>query len=184
MKWIPSVSYVSIRVGVRNENNDSVEEIFQVQVLHDDTEPVQPTDPFLFDADELIIEENLPAGSIVGQFFVTSGISDDTEVQYSLNSNADIFEIDENGTLRTRIILDYEEFNLEEIMIEVLAKSEINHFAVRSFPVRIIDLNESEPVDEQMFDFNATPLMVMENAPVGTEVWTILPNQSGFECEL
>ena len=54
---------------------------------------------FLFDADELVIEENLPAGSIVGQFFVTGGISDDTEVEYSLNSNADIFEIDENGTL-------------------------------------------------------------------------------------
>ena len=164
-----SLSHVSIRVGVRDENNASAEEIFQVQVMHDDeTEPVEPTDPFLFDANELVIEENLPAGSKVGQFFVTGGISDDTEVEYSLNSNADIFEIDENGTLLTRIILDYEEFNLEEIMVEVLAKSETNHFAIRSFPVRIIDLNESETSDEQYFDFNATPLMVMENAPVGT----------------
>ena len=161
-------TFLSIRVGARDELAGSIEAIFSVVVL--EIEDNQTTEPFYFDATSLQVFENSPVGSPIGNFYATSGVNPGAKVEYLLNDKTELFEIEENGTLKTRVVFDFEDLNQTELPIEVLARSELNQIALRSFTVEIMDANDSDNLDGNEFDFNATNLVILENAQVGTRV--------------
>ena len=41
----------------------------------------------------------------MGHFFATGGVEEETGVIFSLSSNNNLFELDLNGTLKTKVIL-------------------------------------------------------------------------------
>ena len=162
-----NLTFLLVRIGVRDIGGAFEEGVFEVRILEaEDHSPIEPGEPFSFSSDELKVPENVPPGEVVGRFFATGGVVEGTGVLFSLGSNNDLFELDLNGTLKTRVSFDFEDLNDSGIEIQVVAQTEFNQFAVDRFLVEIIDVNDSEV--SQSFDFNATSLSVMENVPIGT----------------
>ena len=154
---------LSIVVGVRDEYNASMEDTFTVFYVIDDTN--DSLDPFYFESTNLAIYENAEIGSEVGSFHATGGLSAGESVGYTVTLNDELFQIDENGTLRTKVVFDFEEMNQTGVPLEVLGTTSRNRMTVREFLVEILDVNDTPP-----FDFNATELVVLESAEIGTVV--------------
>ena len=139
----------SIEVSAWTSNNENVIRTFIVEVL-DVYEA-----PFDFNATALKIAENAPVGSVIGQFYQSSGGAS-KEVSYNLIQNNDLlsnlFDIDENGTLLTTASLDYEQAS--SYAIEVSAWTEGNENIIHTFTIEVLDMYEAP------FDFNATALKI------------------------
>ena len=121
--------------------------------------------PLDFNSTQLRVSENVPSGTVVGQFYQISGddnASIDYQITYDTSGDPLLFFLDGNGTLITLQSLDYEQ-NATHI-VEVEASINDSTTVVRSFVIEVVDEYE-EP-----FDFNATLLSVIEDAPIGTEV--------------
>ena len=156
-----------LEVGVMDDANLTFKESFVLTYTLEETEPSNL--PFYFTSTELKVEENQPIGAKVGTFYATSGISPGEEVEFSLNSEQQLFSIDINGTLRTRLSFDFEEMDNTTIFIEVVGMTSQKQMTIREFTVEIIDQNDShEKLDS--FDFNATQLLVSEDEEIGSVV--------------
>ena len=112
-------------------------------------------------------------GSEVGSFHATGGLSAGESVGYTVTLNDELFQIDENGTLRTKVVFDFEEMNQTGVPLEVLGTTSRNRMTVREFLVEILDVNDTPP-----FDFNATELVVLESAEIGTVVGQFIPDSN------
>ena len=140
--------------------------------IHDFTILISPTyqnivGPLDFNSTALFMEENRPAGSVVGQMYQTSG-DENAVIDYQLIhdpiSGSSPFMLDGNGTLITVVPLDYEKNSTFGITVE--ASTSGGEKKERFFVVNVAD------VHEEAFDFNATVLSVAEDAQVGKLIGT------------
>ena len=111
----------------------------------------------------IILDKELTATEItsVEQYL---GAKWNISVTGAVHSNDELFSIDQNGTLRTATVFDYES-NASSYVIAVQAKDELNATTVGNFTVTLLDVNEP-PTDLN----STTALTIAENQPVGTIV--------------
>ena len=118
------------------------------------------TAPFDLNASSpLSIAENLPIGTIIGEFNATDPDAWST-ITYKLsdsNSSSDnhFFTLDPNGTLKTASIFDYET-NAKTYTITVQALDELNASTELNFTVQITDVFEGILTDVDGDGFNNT----------------------------
>ena len=130
----------------------------------------------------LKIQENDPAGTIVGQFSATDPDSKSVFSFYLTENNTtdnQLFTIDSNGSLRSIRPFDYETAISRDISVGV--SDQHNASKELNFVVDIIDLVENLPPEKITISSN----QIEENAPVGSVVGTLRsidpddPNRSG-----
>ena len=90
---------------------------------------------------EIAVSGNQPIGTIVGEFNATD--PDGDTITYHLVSgegdgNNSLFTLDQNGTLKTAAVLDYEA--VDSLSIRVQAKDELNATTEGNFTVRVLDI--------------------------------------------
>ena len=152
-----SVSQYSIRVkGETNKGEVAVHDFI-----------IELTDvyeaPFDFNATVLMISEDAPLDSLVGSFYQTSGDSN-VSVTYEIEggSNQLPFAIVGGGELISTALLDYE--SVSQYSIRVKGETNKGEVAVHDFIIEVTDVYEAP------FDFNATVLMISEDAPLDSLV--------------
>ena len=117
---------------------------FKVFVSFQNTPPVD-----LNATDFLSILENQPTGTVVGEFNATD--PDGDTITYHLVSgegdgNNSLFTLDQNGTLKTAAVLDYEAGS--SLNIRVQAKDEYNATTEGNFTVSLLDVYEDLDGDQ------------------------------------
>ena len=121
----------TITVRARDEYNGTVEGNFTIQLLDLNEEPYD-----LNASNNLAVQENLPAGTLVGTF--TANDRDGDELIYKLavdENNTLPFALSEKGELRTTQVLDFETQETHEL--EVLALDEEGSFTSGFFTVQV-----------------------------------------------
>ena len=83
----------------------------------------------------LAVSENLPLGTSVGEFNATDPNGD--PLVYSLLSGNDLFTIEQNGTLKTNAVFDYEEQSSHTITVKV--EDDKGLFITQDFQVSVTD---------------------------------------------
>ena len=133
-----------------------------------DASSVANVAPDTITATSLIITENEPAGTIVGDFNAT-----DPDIgailTFSLPSNPNfpanqLFAIDQNGTLRSNRPLDYEAAPIRRILVRVTDQH--SAFKESNFVVSLTDLVENQPPSQ----ISLSSYQIEENLPVGSLV--------------
>ncbi|MDA9120257.1 hypothetical protein N9J83_09005, partial [Opitutales bacterium] len=193
----------SIRVGVSDEHNFSIERSFTINLLNivedhdqdgvedhydpdDDNDGFSDLDELAYGADPLdsksvanaapdslelngsTVLENLPIGSLVGEL-IGHDPDENTHLTYRFvdgNGSGDnsLFVIDENASVRTTTIFDYERDD-HNYSILVRIADEHNFSIDRTFTLLL--LNQNEPP----FDFKSSAdLEVKENQAMGSLV--------------
>ena len=140
-----------------NTKTDSPEALVTVEV-----ENVAEIAPVLKPS-VLSIKENNIIGAIVGSVSLES--AGDTPISaYELNAT-EVFEIDQNGTIKTKKALDYE--SQKEYRIKARAKNQAGAGGWVDIPIHVTDEPDTVP------GVRRTDLKVEENATVGTVVGRI-----------
>ena len=96
----------------------------------------------------LSVEENQPVGTVVGE--LNSSDPDGNSISYFLvngqgDDNNNLFTLEENGTLKSSTILDFESSS-SILSIRVQARDEFNATTDGSFSVLLIDSDDEVPV--------------------------------------
>ena len=98
------------------------------------------------------IAENQPIGSVVGEFNATDSDPNSALSYYLVSGVADgnnsLFSLDQNGTLKTATVFDFES-NASTYSIRVQARDEYNASVEGNFTVTLLDIFES--ADIQIF---------------------------------
>ena len=120
----------------------------------------------------LVIRENEPIGTVVGNFSAVDPDGNGTLHYYLQDSNGTLgnqyFTMDLNGTLRTATVLDYEENASHQIRVRVY--DDLQAYEEGSFTVVILDLNEF-PINYAPTDITTEQeLKIREGDPAGTVV--------------
>jgi uncharacterized Fe-S cluster-containing radical SAM superfamily protein len=162
---------LSIRVQVTDNKSGTISEKFIVKIFDEDDLTTNEPPRDLNSTEELIVEENQPVGTIVGQFQALD--PEGTILNYFLTDDAGIYDNDSfvletNGTLKTAVEFDFE--NQNTLTIRVAVQDLSNSYITEVFNVEIVDVNETTP--------NAAPvnlraldnLEVEENQPIGSFV--------------
>ena len=99
------------------------------------------------------------------------------------------FSLDQNGTLRTAVVFDYEGENSDNdptLHIRVRARDEYNASVEKSFIVTILDVNESTvqiPTDQnQSVEHNSTSPIF--NQPIDGNYYGVDHNNTGMESNV
>ena len=158
---------LSVRVGVRDDKNGRISKSFVVKVI-DLTEQSTNQPPVdLKSKEDLLVSENQPSGTIVGQFEAVDpegGMSFST-FDEEINDN-DLFVLETNGTLKTIAELNFENKNTKN----KCRCSGFFHAFISSSSGKVIDENETE-VNRKPRDLRTLEkLSVVENEQVGTLV--------------
>ena len=111
----------------------------------------------------LEIEENLPGGSLVGEFNSTTLAGE--SIQFALTTghgdgNNSLFSLDSNGTLRTLESLDFERGSVLSIRIQ--AKNEDNQSVEQDFSIEVLDDFELEQPSITLADAGNLELLWLE----------------------
>ena len=123
-------------------------------------------EPFDFNATELIVSEDAPIGTLVGSVSQNSGKTDPTVMYSLLQKTGQLpppFMLERTGELVTTQLLDYE--SVSSYPISIRAVTESGEMLTHEFVVEVMD------VYEEPFDFNATELIVSEDAQL--EPWLV-----------
>ena len=135
------------------------------------------------------IEENLPSGEIIGQVNSQQGYT------YELATNTDYFTIDQSGNIRTKIRIDRESLNSDEIKFVVKQSASQSSHVLREVIVTIIDLNDNSPrftsssinytlseneVPEQPFTLTATDPDAAVNGSSSLTYTIVSGNEDGY----
>ena len=101
----------------------------------------------------LAFDENLPIGTTLAEFNATD--PDGDSITYHLvdengSTNNNLFTLDQNGTLKTAVLFDYET-NASTYKIRVQAKDELNATTEKEFSLTLLDLNENQPPENLKF---------------------------------
>ena len=100
----------------------------------------------------LNISENQPIGSVVGEFNATDSDTNSALSYYLVSGVGDgnntLFSLDQNGTLKTATVFDFES-NASTYSIRVQARDEYNASVEGNFTVTLLDIFES--ADIQIF---------------------------------
>ena len=117
----------------------------------------------------LIIHENQPIGTIVGEFKATDPDGNNSLLTYQFVSGAndnDLFTLESNGTLRAGTVFDFES-NASVYTVRIKVIDEFNATEEKSFSIELLDVFEND----SPIDLNSTfPLTIAENQPVGSIV--------------
>ena len=112
--------------------------------------------------------EDAPVGTVIGYIYPVSE-NDDEPVVFSLEQNETNYPIlvQSTGTVVVYSTLDFE--RNASYLISVRG-TQGEQSMVRSFPVEVLDIDESQPIDPGIpsFAFDATALSIKENSVVGT----------------
>ena len=152
------------------EGNRTLVKEFTVSIIDvNETEPpVEEPDPFEFNATVLSVAEDAPVGTVIGYIYPVSE-NDDEPVVFSLEQNETNYPIlvQSTGTVVVYSTLDFE--RNASYLISVRG-TQGEQSMVRSFPVEVLDIDESQPIDPGIpsFAFDATALSIKENSVVGT----------------
>jgi hypothetical protein len=142
-----------------------------VKILDEDDLTTNEPPRDLNSTEELIVEENQPVGTVVGQFHALD--PEGTTLTFFLTDEAGIYDnnyfvLETNGTLKTAAEFDFE--NQSILTIRVSAMDLSNSSITEVFNVEVLDLNESlyneAPVNLSALDI----LEVEENQPIGSFV--------------
>jgi gliding motility-associated-like protein len=115
------------------------------------------------------INENMPAGSVVGRFAI-QGSSPDQQFYYQLGgypaSEDNAYFTMSGDTLKTNASFDYESRRSYTVSMQVYDQNE--NSTTKSFTIRINDLNDTQPIitAEQVFNLE-------ENSPVEKSVGVV-----------
>jgi hypothetical protein len=153
-----------------DDDNDGFSDQAEIAYGSDplDSKSVANKAPSFLDLNGSFIEENQPIGTRVGQL-----LSEDPDSNSSLafrlvdgngSKNNNVFIIDENASIRTNAMFDYET-DEHNYSIRVRVSDEHNFSIDQSFVISLVDANEA-PFD---IDY-ILPLVVSENKPEGTIV--------------
>jgi len=141
----------------------------------------------------LSILENKHLGSEVGYFSLLNQDSNSSilfELVDGNGSDANYeFSLDQNGTLRTSVVFDYEGENSDNdptLHVRVRARDEYNASVEKSFIVTILDVNESTvqiPTDQnQSVEHNSTSPIF--NQPIDGNTTGVDHNNTGIESNV
>ena len=125
--------------------------------------------PYQLEHDSISIRENVPIGSIIDQIHVIdpdtaySDSSSENHPLFMLNSFDDSFDLSQNGTLSTRMALNYYQQNVYPLSITICKNTLNTLCSTHSFTVNIEDVNDP-PV---LHLFSENILHLSESAPVG-----------------
>ena len=124
---------------------------------------------------DLTILENQPIGTIVGEFKASH--ANDLAINYHLvagegDGNNSLFTLDQNGTLKTAAILDYEAG--DTLSIRVQARDEYNAMVEENFTVSVFDVYEPSR-DNYLIDLNSSVKLEM----IWVEPGTFMMGQAG-----
>ena len=101
-------------------------------------------------------------------------------IQYSITSISEDpflpFIIDNNGSLITTALLDYE--SQSKYSIEVSVWTSNNENVIHTFIVEVLDIYEAP------FDFNATSLKIAENSPIGSTIGEFYQSSTGVSKDV
>ena len=128
--------------------------------------------PYQLEHDSISIRENVPIGSIIDQIHVIdpdtaySDSSSENHPLFMLNSFDDSFDLSQNGTLSTRMALNYYQQNVYPLSITICKNTLNTLCSTHSFTVNIEDVNDP-PV---LHLFSENILHLSESAPVGTSL--------------
>ena len=89
--------------------------------------------------------ENQPIGTLIGDFNATDPDANSTFTYSISGSNAQLFNIDPNGSLYTNAIFDFEN-GPSQYTIKVRVSDEWNASIEKEFTIQILDLDENAPV--------------------------------------
>jgi hypothetical protein len=155
------ISHYLISIEARTNDNEIKVRDFSIIVSKSYEYTPGPID---FNSSVLLVKENRPVGTVVGQMYQISG-DENATIEYQLIHDSSLpspFSLDVNGTLFTTLTLDYEQNS--SYLIEVNASNDANENVVHSFTVQV------EDVYEEAFDFNASELIISEDASIGTVI--------------
>ena len=162
---------LSIRVQVSDNKSGTISENFIVKILDEDDLTTNEPPRDLNSTEELIVEENQPVGTVVGQFHALD--PEGTTLTFFLTDDAGIYDNDSfvletNGTLKTAAEFDFENQSIFTIRVSAMDLS--NSSITEVFNVEILDVNETTP-DEAPVNLRALDnLEVEENQPIGSFV--------------
>ncbi|MDC3336189.1 SUMF1/EgtB/PvdO family nonheme iron enzyme, partial [Opitutales bacterium] len=104
----------------------------------------------------LIITENQPIGTIVGEFNATDPDAGILTYHFvSGENNNSLFNLDLNGTLSSATVFDFES-NASVYTVRIKAMNEFNATEEKQFPVTLLDLDDEKPVIVLNGDGNVT----------------------------
>ena len=97
----------------------------------------------------LAFNENLSIGTTLAEFNASD--PDGDSLTYHLvdengSTKNDLFTLDQNGTLKTAVLFDYET-NASTYLIRIQAKDELNASIEKDFTLLLLDINNSAPVN-------------------------------------
>ena len=139
-------------------------------------------EPFDFNATELIVSEDAPIGTLVGSVSQNSGkvqIPQLCIVYCKKLVNCPrhfMLECLNTGELVTTQLLDYE--SVSSYPISIRAVTESGEMVTHEFVVEVMD------VYEEPFDFNATELVVSEDALIGTLVGSVYQTKGKTDVQV
>ena len=156
-----------------DDDNDGFSDAVEITYGSDpfDTYSIANTPPHALALSDSNFSENLPIGTIIGTFSAIDPDANTTLVYsfHDLNSSVDnnLFELETNGTLRTKSEFDYET-NASTYYIAVRATDEYGAFTVGNFTLTLLDVNETigtgsehnqtgEPTDQNITDPGTSP---------------------------
>jgi len=157
-----SIASYPISIRATSQSGEVVAHDFVVEVL-DVYEA-----PFDFNATELVISEDAPIGSVVGLVSQISGDESESVIytlDYPINENSPPFMLTSDGNLVTTELLDFE--SQENYPISIQGITESGEAVTHDFVVEVLDVYEAP------FDFNATELVISEDAPIGSLVGSV-----------
>jgi len=168
-----NASSYAIRVQAKDEFNATAQGNFTV-TLQDVSEGAPNNPPSGLSANGvLVIDENQPVGTVVGEFNATDPDAGAVLTYHLVSGVGDgnnwLFTLETNGTLKSAVTFDYES-NASSYAIRVQAKDEFNATAEGNFTVTLQDVSEGPPNNPPTgLNSNGT-LVINENEAVGTVV--------------
>jgi hypothetical protein len=114
--------------------------------------------------------ENLPIGSVIGEFNATDPDANSTLAYYFVpgDNNNTFFTLEQNGTLKTASIFDFE-FNASNYLLQISVTDEYNSTVEGNFTVSLMDAAENlAPLN-----LTASNSYFDENIPVGNQITSI-----------
>ena len=175
--WIKQDFTVNVLNQVEDLDQDGIEDAYDSDIDGDgysnETELAYPSDPLdansvadtlptALTLSSLEVMENLPIGSVVGQFTVIDpDINDSHIVKFNdINQNIShnhLFTIDANNTLRTAVVFDYEN-NSSTIHLRVKAKQDQAGVFWEFFTLSLIDdPSDNSPTNQSPTGGDQTP---------------------------
>jgi hypothetical protein len=162
-----------VRVYDRALSAAEVAALYQLE----STSPNRP--PTSIDLNGTTVAENLPAGTVVGEFNATDPDTNATHVFALVEGNGsthnNLFTIDVNGTLKTAVILDHEAN--ATLSIRIKAADEHNASIAQAFAIAVTVNNDFSDIADTILGFASG----LDSAEGNLALWLDASNVNGSD---